>query len=175
MDAFDQVYEYQAGGKTVSLRPDKHFVGLNLAVLDEPMLKSLQAAAKGEMQEVKGGMALIPRKHLISDLISKLRDKNAVFPVFSDGGTRMIALPEVRVEPPAGKAFKAGLQSLSKWIGEREKEVQVLKDNPDRMVVAPLSGYGPDAVTLAHDIAKKFKTLTASPRFLRIMPRPKMA
>jgi hypothetical protein len=175
MDALDQVYEYQAGGKTVSLRPDKRFVGVNLAGMDEAMLKSLHAAAKGEMQEIRGGMVLIPRTHLMSRLMTELRDKNAVFPVFSEEGTRMIALPEVRVEPPAGKAVKAGLQSLSKWIGERDQEVQVLTKNPNRMVVAPLSGYGPDAVTLAHDIAKKFKTLTASPRFMRIMPQPKMA
>lgn len=175
MDPFDQVYEYQAGGKTVFLRPDKKLVGVNLSCLDKVMVKSLQDDAMGEMQEIKGGMALIPRSLLQSRLMNELREKNALFPVFSEGGTRVIALPEVRIEPPAGKVVKAGFRNLSRWIGEHEPQVQVLANTPDRVVLAPLSGYGPDAVTLARDIAKKFKPLTASPRFLRIMPRPRLA
>lgn len=175
MNMFDQVYEYQAGGKTVSLRPDKQYMGVNLGQLDAAQVATLKILGPGHMQKINDRVAIIAKESFPKAMIDHLLRQNAIFPVFNEGRARVIALPEVRVEPPAGKAGMAGFKNLGKWLGQHEDQVQVVAEKPDRVVLAPLSGYGPDAVTLARDITRKFKSLTASPRFLRVVPRPRIA
>ena len=169
MNKLTQTYKYMAGGKTVSLRPDTDYVGVHLPKLDETQRQEFAALPEGSVQEVGTGIAMIGKSHLSGRLLDSLQKADALFPVFADHGTRVIALPEVRVEQPAGTAANATLEGLGGWL-DKHPGVTIVNEKPDRMVVAPLSGYGPDAVTLAHDISTQFKALSATPRFLRILP-----
>jgi hypothetical protein len=169
MDLFTKAYEYLAGGKTVTLQPDSDFVGLHLSQLEAGVRRKLEDGA----QVVSPGLAIVEKKSLPGETLRALHKQGAVFPVFSSEGARVIALPEVRVELPSGKAAASGHASLTKWLREHTGEVEVVSQQPDRFVLAPVSGYGPDAVTLAHDIAGKFKSCSASPRFVRVVSRPK--
>jgi len=169
MKLFTQSCEYVAGGKTVSLRPDGDFVGVHLDQLDASLRRKLEKGA----QRVGPGLAVVPGAALPDKDLQSLHEKGLVFPVFTGGGAQVIALPEVRVELPAGKPAADGFPELQEWLRARAGDIKILSQSPDRLVLAPASGYGPDAVELAGDIARKFKGLSASPRLVRIVARPK--
>ena len=172
MDPFSKTLHYQAGGQTVTLRPDAEQVAVNLRLLDDDLIGSLEAAA-GSLTKVNDDLAIIPTSRLGQQLVAKLMTKGAILPVFEEGGTRLVALPEVRVEPPADPGDSAAIEKLEHWLGDHRDRVEVVTRRPGRLLLAPGSGYGPDAVSLANDISMEFDSLTASPRFLRITPRPK--
>ena len=166
MDLFSKAYEYIAGGQTVCLEPDGKFAGIKLDGLDDKERRLVEEGAR----IVSPGMAVVKRDVLSEAQLGTLHKQGALFPVFTGKGASMIALPEVRVEPQVGMA---GMKSLTKWLHAHADQIKVTSQAAHRIVLEPVSGYGPDAVTIAHNLATKFKGLSASPRFVRIVSRPK--
>jgi hypothetical protein len=171
-DRNTRTYAYVAGGKRITLKPDNDSIGLRLADLDASLQKKLRASASPGMQVVNSELAVVAKTAIPAAALTALRERGLLFPVFADAGTKIIALPEVRVEPPSDTT-QASRKELSDWLSAHSADVRVVSEGPDRLVLAPRSGYGPDAVVLADDIARAFKSFSASPRFLRITARTK--
>jgi hypothetical protein len=171
-DRTTRTYAYVAGGRRITLKPDHDSIGLRISDLDASLQKQLRASTSPGMQVVNSELAVVAKKSIPEAALTALRAQGLVFPVFADAGTKIIALPEVRVEPPSDTT-KASRKELSDWLSAHSAEVRVVSEGPDRLVLAPTSGYGPDAVVLADDISRAFKSYSASPRFLRVTARPK--
>ena len=172
MNNSSQPFEYLAGGKVVSLQLDQDYVGVRTHRLDEELRQKFESSLKLRMQSVGNGLILINSQEMPAELATQLSEAQALVPVFRDAETQVIPLPEVRIEPPAGKAGSSrGMKSVHRWVDKHEARAKILTDQPDRLVLAPRSGYGPDAMTLAGDIARKFSSITATPRFVRVTRR----
>jgi hypothetical protein len=162
---------YIAGGREVTLEPDPKYVAINLRLVGESHIDRLQSLLAGSWQRVSPTLAIVSRKALEALGSDEGVSAGAVFPVFVEGGTRIIPQPEVRVESN-GRGQSDGMKRVRTWLDQHPGRAQLVSSKPQCMVLAPQSGYAPDAVTLARDIAKSFNSLSASPRFLRVVPKP---
>jgi hypothetical protein len=81
----------------------------------------------------------------------------------------MVPLPEVRVEFDSAEQRKAVLRLLA----EGDLPQHTIKENSDeRIVVAPASGLGDDALKIANEIYERASPAAASARFIQIVPKP---
>jgi hypothetical protein len=173
VDPLKQPLHYRAAGRRITLRPDPALVAVDLDRLDESQRDSLRSAAGEGLQEIAPSVAMFPRKGMDRSVIAAFLKAKAISPVFSSDGAKIIARPQVRIEPSSLVPEDSGeLADFGRWLEENQHVMELLEDKKGRFVIAPVSGYGPDAVTLADDISSRFKSLSASPRFVRVVPKP---
>jgi len=159
---------YYAGGEKINLQPVKDM----LAFARPASLAKLPAALKQTLHEgleaVTDGITIVPVEQLTSQVLSAIRDKLKVFPVFAgDASGMLVALPEVRVQCEQDEN-----EELESWLKERAGEIKVVKHEGSQFVLQPTSGAGEDALRIANEIYKKFRPQMSQPRFLRIVDRP---
>jgi hypothetical protein len=86
-------------------------------------------------------------------------------PVFrAEDGSLVAVLPEVRVECADPAVLDAVVASLDDTL--------VVDRSEERLVLAPGSGRGEDALALANTLAETFDLDVAQARFRRVVPRP---
>lgn len=171
MNNTEEPSSYIADGREVRLETDPVYVAINLRLVGESHIDRLRSLLGSSWQRVSPTLAIVSRKAIEALGSGEPMHSGAVFPVFMEGSTRIIPQPEVRVESK-GRNQSDGMKKVRTWLDQHPGRAQLVSSKPERLVLAPQSGYAPDAVTLARDIAKNFNFLSASPRFLRVVPKP---
>lgn len=157
----------------MTLRPDPEWVAVRSSDLGPEFSAKVKSLLEGISQDLGKGMKLVELSSIPSEFREAVLGSKASSPVFRDGETRIISLPEVRIEvPDADDAETLSIPVSWQWLGEQEVPGEVISEGSGRLVVAPVSGYGPDAVALAGNVAKVYKGVTATPRLIRVVPRP---
>lgn len=159
---------YWAGGRRIPLAASSDVVvdldSAAAARLAGPQLDGLRAVGRS----LTGSLLLVPGAEATAALGEDVGSLPGVHPVYrSTDGSQVVVLPEVRVEadPVALTAVRRSLTAA-----------HVTEETDERLVLAPDSGRGSDALTLANELAE---TLAASggahlaqARFVRVVPRP---
>jgi len=158
---------YYAGGKRVTLEPATDLIAVDEARLAEK-LPDLLTSDKDLLsgKALSGGIRLVERQALAPATLERLQNAGVTQPVFRQQGAVMVALPEVRVEDDD----EARLAKVRKSAAS--KNVSITQDAAGRLTLRLLSADGGDAVSLAAQLIEHFKPASASPRFVRIVPRP---
>ena len=156
---------YWAGGSKIALHASDD-VAVDLgsgpcAQLPEPDLAGLRA----EGRSLSGSLVVVPK----SAVPDALREGDAfvvgVHPVFrADDGALIVVLPEVRVESSDPQRLAA--------VGRSVKAAHITEQTEERLVLAPDSGRGEDALRLANTLAESPDTDVSQARFIRVVPRP---
>ena len=164
----DDAY-YWAGGRRIELERDRHDVALDLE----------RARSQGVSNDVLAeaerlGVALNDRLVLVSDSqlhqlgITDEAHDDALQPVFrAADGTRIVVLPEVRVEV----ADPGEQERLEAYVVQPGLDAKVTSSRPGRVVVTPSSGRGTDALDIANTMFERFHPEVSQARFLRIVPK----
>jgi hypothetical protein len=156
---------YWAGGRRIPLAASSDVVidldsaaGAGLAA---PQLDGLRAAGRS----LTGSLLMVPGADAAATLGDGLGALSGVHPVYrSEDGSLVVVLPEVRVEASDPGALGAVRRSLT--------TAHVVEETDDRLVLAPDSGRGADALALANELAESRSTDLAQARFVRVVPRP---
>jgi hypothetical protein len=155
---------YWAGGRRIPLTASSDVVvDLDSTAgeqLDAPQLEGLRAAGR----TLTGSLLMVPGAEAAAALGEGVGSLPGVHPVYrSADGSRVVVLPEVRVEAGSG-ALSAVRSSLT--------TAHVTEQTDERLVLAPDSGRGADALALANEIAESGGTDLAQARFVRVVARP---
>jgi hypothetical protein len=159
---------YYASGQKVELEPDDEHVALDRTAAAktgraEPATSTRSASAPA-------GVIVVERKAIDDDTLAKLRKEGAVQTVYRRNRALVVPLPEVRIEFDRPDQRRAVLDVLS-TIGTPYK---IAEDTDDRLVVAPASGRGDDALRLANEVYERAHPAAASVRFFQIVPKPSL-
>jgi hypothetical protein len=156
---------YWAGGRRIPLAASSDVVvDLDSAAgkqLDAPQLEGLRAAGRS----LTGSLLMVPGAEAAAALGEGVGSLPGVHPVYrSADGSRVVVLPEVRVEAGDPGALTAVRTALT--------TAHVTEQTDERLVLAPDSGRGADALTLANQLAESGGTDLAQARFVRVVARP---
>ncbi len=116
---------------------------------------------------LSGRIRLVPRGKLNSDLSARLEESGATQPVFKQGETTLVALPEVRIEDD-----RASVRDEIRKFAADQVIPSDATESEGRLTLHPRSNSGRDALILANKIVERFHPTSVSPRFLRITPGP---
>jgi hypothetical protein len=158
----DHAY-YWAGGRKVRLEP------AGAVVVDMESDAAVQAASTASSLRTHGraltrSMVMVSRAAADEALGEATASAPGVHPVYrAEDGTLIAVLPEVRVEGDA-RHLEAIRQSLA--------AAHVTERTDERLVLAPDSGRGEDALALANRIAETGGVDVAQARFIRVVARP---
>ena len=156
---------YWAGGRRIPLAASSDVVidldsaaGARLAGLQ---LDGLRAAGRS----LTGSLLMVPGADAAATLGDGVHVLPGVHPVYrSEDGSLVVVLPEVRVEARDPRALGAVRRSLT--------TAHVTEETDERLVLAPDSGRGADALTLANELAESKGPDLAQARFVRVVARP---
>jgi len=128
----------------------------------------LLARVAADGTEVKPDLYLVEDGLLPADATAALEEAGALQPVFRDASGALVGvLPEVRVD--VGDATQeAGVRAAIEDLDE----VEVVSDDPGRMVLRPTSGKGADALGIANGIWEAASPEMSQARMVRIVDRP---
>lgn len=157
---------YYAGGQKVELEPDDEHVALDRTAA----AKTGAAEPANSTRSAAGGVVVVERTAIDDDTMAKLRKEGAVQTVYRRNRALVVPLPEVRIEFDRPDERRAVLDLLSK-IGTPHT---IAENTDDRLVVAPASGRGDDALRLANEVYERAHPAAASPRFVQIVPKPRL-
>lgn len=158
---------YHASGKKVPLAVDEDSLAIDVGVV-EKLPKKLRDVVSSTGRSVSERIRLVSRNALSKETFAALQDCSGLLKVLHAAGSRLIPLPEVRVEESSPRA----LRIIRSWLKTHADQVEILRDNPGMMVLRPRSGSGIDAVTVANDLVENAEASSATPRFLRIARKP---
>jgi hypothetical protein len=159
---------YYAGGKRVALDPESELVAVDESRLAEvePNSGEMKRAVQST-EALSGRIRLVPRRELNPDLSARLEENGATQPVFRQGDTTLIALPEVRVEDD-----RASVRDKIRKFAAEQVIPSDVTESEGRLTLHPRSNSGRDALDLANEIVERFHPTSVSPRFLRITAGP---
>lgn len=148
-------------------QPDPAFVAVDLARVGpaSPAVLAWADSARA-LPALRGELRLVPGTSVPPAVRAELDARGALHPVFRHGDTRLVALPEVRVEvePQERAAVRAAAEH-----GPVPAEVE---DGPGgALTLRPRSGRGADALALADALERRLRPRLCQPRFLRSLPR----
>lgn len=150
---------YWAGGRKVPLERSDD-VAVDVSV---PGLEALRERGR----PLSGSLVVLPEADAVAALGADCASQPGVHPVFrSEDGSLVVVLPEVRVESEDEGALAAAGRSAS--------SAHVTAESEGRLVLAPDSGRGEDALTLANQLAESgdVDAEVIQARFVRLLPRP---
>jgi ubiquinone biosynthesis protein UbiJ len=154
---------YWAGGRKIHLEPAGDVVvdmDSEAAGQAASTARSLRAGGRA----LTGSMVMVSRAAAEEALGEAAASAPGVHPVYRAQDDTLIAvLPEVRVEGDA-----RSLQEIERALGA----AHVTERTDERLVLAPDSGRGEDALALANRIAERGGADVAQARFIRVVARP---
>ena len=159
---------YYASGRRIELDSDDEHVAVDRgaakrAGLDEHLPADTKAAGANPP------VVVAPRSELDAATLASLRKAGAIQSVYRRDRAVMVPLPEVRVEFDSAEQRKAVLRLLAE--GDLPQHT-IKESSDDRLVIAPASGLGDDALKIANEIYERTKPAAASARFVQIVPKP---
>jgi hypothetical protein len=131
--------------------------------VSEPGLSDLSSHGRA----LSGSLVLVPEADAVGALGEDCASMAGVHPVFrSEDGALVVVLPEVRVEAEDPEALSA--------VRRAATNAHLTGEDEGRLVLAPDSGRGEDALALANQLAESgdLAADVIQARFLRIVPRP---
>lgn len=150
---------YYAGGQRIGLT-----AAHDLVALDDDAAKHADAPPGRSLTD---GLCLVPREDLRN---ARLADEQAAkYPVFRAQGAILVALPEVRVE----ESRPDKRDQIQSWLKQHDRDIKVVSQDEDRVVLKPVSGSGEDALAIANALAEQVGPEMAQAQFIRVTPRPK--
>jgi virulence-associated protein VagC len=156
---------YYSNGHRVPLERDVTRVAVNTST--GPFVSEVRKVI-GNAIPLPGGWVFIKRSRIPAGLMNRLTESGGVQPVFVEGKSTVVALPEVRVV-----VTKSSRRSVLNALEHSPVAASITEDSLDKLVVRPTSGSGDDALRLANHLAESKPTpRVAQARFLRISPRP---
>ena len=158
---------YYAGGRRVDLETDDEHVAVDQTAAEKAGLGPRLAGAL--RPERASGVVLANRSALGEDTVARLRQADALHPVYKRDRAVVVALPEVRVEFD-NAAQRRAVKDLLATSGLAEHTIA--EDTDDRLVVHPASGSGDDALKIANDIFERAHPAASSVRFVQFVPKP---
>jgi hypothetical protein len=159
---------YYASGRRIELDRDDEYVAIDRSAakragLDEQLPPDAKAAG------ATVSVVVAPRSELDAQTLASLRQAGAIQSVYRRDRAVMVPLPEVRAEFDSAEQRTAVLRVLD----EGDLPPHTIKENSDeRIVIAPASGLGDDALKIANEIYERASPAAASPRFIQIVPKP---
>lgn len=159
---------YYASGQRVELETDDEHVGVDRSAAQRAGVGP-QVASAPSVAGQSASVAVVPRSALSDETLATLRQAGALQPVYRRHRAIMVALPEVRVEfdSPAQR------KSVLKFLADRKAPPHSITDtSDDRLVIAPASGRGDDALAIANEIYEHAHPASSSVRFLQFVPKP---
>ena len=160
---------YYAGGKRVTLERAGDVVALNGPLLAE---KFPDLSAEGAMKQstrLSGSeIRLVPRSELTDDTLSRLTSAGITQTVYRQDGATLVSLPEIRVENDADPK----LADVRRFAAKMHIHVTDLGEGRLTLNLDPAESG--EAVKLAAQLFEEFD-VSATPRFLRLMPRPTLS
>lgn len=160
---------YYASGQRVEIEPDAEHVAVDMNLAAKTLGE--QVAAKVGAANKSGGVILAERSALDNETLTRLRDANALQPVYRRNRVLIVALPEVRIEVDNPKQRQAVIDALAKGSMPRHT---ITDDTEERIVVKPVSGNGDDALRIANEIYERARPASASVRFIQFVPKPSL-
>lgn len=162
---------YYADGERVDLTPCDDVVAIRKDRLTESggVDKQTRNALESLLRPLTRGWSLAETAGLSAASRTALENDGSLQRVFESTGAQLVALPEVRIEetrPQQQRKLKAWLDSLA--------DADVESMDGEITVVRPRSGKGEDAIRLAGRVFEEIHPEAVSPRFIRIVPRPRV-
>jgi hypothetical protein len=158
---------YYASGRRVELTRENEVVAVEASRLADVKKGTAHRSIPKDALSLGSGLVMVSRESLTSRQIEGLEKDGAAQPVFRAQGTRIVVLPEVRVEDPSPKVRL----KLRDWV-EKDGAAEVIGENGDCITLRPSSGRGLDALDLANRITEEVGPTMAQARFIRIIDRP---
>lgn len=152
---------YYAGGQKIPLEPDDEHVAV-----DKAAASTVESA--GTRIPVPGNIVILERSAVDASALTRLRRDGAVQTVYRRNQALVVPLPEVRIEFDKPSERKAVLEALA----ASPTPHTIAEDTEDRLVVAPDSGSGDDAIRLANEVYERARPAAASVRFAQVVPKP---
>ena len=94
-----------------------------------------------------------------------LKKSAALLPVFEDGDSLTVVLPEVRVECRRSE----GAEHFGEWLEQLPADVEVHERRKGQWVIASVTAE--QALDIANDAHERLDVELAQPRLLRIVPK----
>lgn len=167
----DELY-YYADGKRIDLTPRDEVVAVRQGSVVEPGRLEARARKKvtAGLRTLMQGWALANTSSLTATSRAALEADGSLQRVFEATGAQLVALPEVRIE----ETRATHKRKLQNWLAKiAEAEVQSIDDDGEITILRPRSGRGEDAIRLASRIFEEAHPEAATPRFIRIVARPR--
>ena len=159
---------YYASGRRIELDSDDEHVAVDRGAAKRAGLDE-QVPAGAKAAGANASVVVAARSELDADTLASLRKAGAIQSVYRSDRAVMVPLPEVRVEFDSAEQRKAVLRLLA----DGALPQHTIKENSDeRIVIAPVSGLGDDALTIANEIYERASPAAASARFIQIVPKP---
>jgi len=158
---------YYASGRRIELDSDDEHVAVDRGAAKRAGLDEQLPSAKAA-----GGNASVvvaSRSELDAETLASLRKAGAIQSVYRRDRAVMVPLPEVRVEFDSAEQRKAVLRLLA--AGDLPQHT-ITENSDERIVIAPTSGLGDDALKIANEIHERAGPAAASARFIQIVPKP---
>ncbi len=154
---------YWAGGRRIPLEPAGDVV-VDLESDAAVKAASTTPSLRAEGKALSTSMVMVSRAAADRALGEAAASAAGVHPVYrAEDGTLIAVLPEVRVEGDA-----RSLEQIRQSLGA----AHVTERTDERLVLAPDSGRGEDALALANRIAETGTADVAQARFIRVLARP---
>ena len=156
---------YWAGGRKVPLTASSDVVVDLDSTAGAQASSSSLASLRDGGRRLSSSLVLVPRTEAVAALGDDGVSDRGVHPVFrSEDGSLVVVLPEVRVEGSDPETLAA--------LGRSLTTAHVTDQTAERLILAPDSGRGEDALALANTLAGSPGTDVVQARFLRVVPRP---
>jgi hypothetical protein len=161
---------YYADGIRVELKRAPELLAVDVGRLHPGLARMVETIARNAGAAERRGVVVLELRSLPSRVRDQLESqRNAMLPVFQDGDSLVVVLPEVRVEEERAATKKRMLD----WLKSRKDlEYDVQRG---RIVIHPLSLDGRDALHLANEIHEELDPELSQARFMRIVRRPPAA
>lgn len=159
---------YYAGGRRITLTPDKEWLVIAAQHLPTEVPEAVQAELQQKAQALSADLHMVRRAALSPATIDFLQQADAMAPVFRAAGALLVALPEVRVE----EHRPVQQERLRAWLEHNPLAARISGQHTRGMVLTPVSGHGMDAVMLANRLTEEIAPEMAQAHFLRLVPQP---
>ena len=159
---------YYAGGKRIELIREEDLIAVDeVSVASAQLPQEIRDEISRVGKELRNGMSLVSRKDLSERAAAVIREECVTQPVFRQGDSVVIVLPEVRVEGSEDDTDRA-----KAWLNRHAKGAKVEHRRQGQIVVHPASDRGDAALELANQLHEEVGVESAQPRMLRIVERP---
>ncbi len=159
---------YYAAGKQIELVRAEDLIAVDeVSVASAQLPQEIRDEISRVGKELRNGMSLVSRKDLSERAAALIRKKCVTQPVFRQGDSVVIVLPEVRVE-----GSEDDKDRVKAWVNCHVKGAKVEHRRQGQIVVRPGSDCGNAALELANQLHEQVGVESAQPRMLRIVERP---
>ena len=163
----NQAYYYDGAGSRIALHAIDEIAIDWEAAKAVSLPDELVSKLRDSSRVLRGGVSLVERNDLGESALHALDSVGAIHPVFrAEDGTKLVVLPEVRVEATDASQARKIKRTL------KREEAELVEATGERLVIRPKSGRGSDALDLANRLEEAEHPLMAQAHFLRVVPRP---